>query len=261
MISVLINRTGDPNAFFVGRKEMCMGIFDEVKRNVSVRQATERYGFKPNRSGLIRCIFHPDKTPSMKVDDRYYCFGCGCTGDAIDFTAQLFGLSAKDAALKLADDFGIDIQNSVHRNRETGKARAPGKKAVIDKNEQKDEDIKIIRLLLDYRSLLLEWKNKYAPKTRTEEWDERFMQSLRELSKVEYQLDVLLFGEEEEKKSMIEDTREEMIRIEQVCKEYSGGKTEKCYGPDGEDGGLEGGQKDPGAPSEDRKRCSEGNHA
>ena len=84
-----------------------MGLFDEVKQNVTVRQAAERYGLKPNRSGLIRCIFHNDKSPSMKVDRRYYCFGCGCTGDAIDFTAQLFDIGLKDAAMKLADDFGI----------------------------------------------------------------------------------------------------------------------------------------------------------
>ena len=80
-----------------------MGLFDEVKQNVTVRQAAERYGLKPNRSGLIRCIFHNDKSPSMKVDRRYYCFGCGCTGDAIDFTAQLFDIGLKDAAMKLAD--------------------------------------------------------------------------------------------------------------------------------------------------------------
>ena len=84
-----------------------MGLFDEVKQNVTVRQAVELYGLKPNRSGLIRCIFHNDKSPSMKVDRRYYCFGCGCTGDAIDFTAQLFGIGLKDAAMKLADDFRI----------------------------------------------------------------------------------------------------------------------------------------------------------
>ena len=84
-----------------------MGLFDEVKQNVTVWQAAERYGLKPNRSGLIRCIFHNDKSPSMKVDRRYYCFGCGCTGDAIDFTAQLFDIGLKDAAMKLADDFGI----------------------------------------------------------------------------------------------------------------------------------------------------------
>ena len=76
-----------------------MGLFDEVKQNVTVRQAVELYGLKPNRSGLIRCIFHNDKSPSMKVDRRYYCFGCGCTGDAIDFTAQLFGIGSVSVSL------------------------------------------------------------------------------------------------------------------------------------------------------------------
>ena len=66
-----------------------MNVFEVVKQNVTVRQAAELYGFKPNRSGLIRCIFHNDGTPSMKVDRRYYCFGCGCTGDVIDFTAAV----------------------------------------------------------------------------------------------------------------------------------------------------------------------------
>lgn len=62
-----------------------MGLFDEVKENVTVRQAAEFYGFKITKSGLISCIFHNDKTLSMKVDRRYYCFGCGVTGDVIDF--------------------------------------------------------------------------------------------------------------------------------------------------------------------------------
>lgn len=99
-----------------------MGLFDEVKQNVTVRQAAERYGLKPNRSGLIRCIFHNDKSPSMKVDRRYYCFGCGCTGDAIDFTAQLFDIGLKDAAMKLADDFGIPYSAGTGDHRRTGEA-------------------------------------------------------------------------------------------------------------------------------------------
>lgn len=39
-----------------------MGLFDEVKENVTVRQAAELYGFKITKSGLISCIFHNDKT-------------------------------------------------------------------------------------------------------------------------------------------------------------------------------------------------------
>ena len=83
-----------------------MGLFDEVKQNVTVRQAAERYGLKPNRSGLIRCIFHNDKSPSMKVDRRYYCFGCGCTGDAIDFTAQLFEAFQQKSQSRHQKNFG-----------------------------------------------------------------------------------------------------------------------------------------------------------
>ncbi len=37
--------------------------------------------------------------PSMKVDRRYFCFGCGATGDVIDFVSRLEGISPKEAAL------------------------------------------------------------------------------------------------------------------------------------------------------------------
>ena len=34
----------------------------------------------------------------MKLDERYYCFGCGATGDAVDLTAKLFGIGLREAA-------------------------------------------------------------------------------------------------------------------------------------------------------------------
>ena len=51
-----------------------MNIFKSVKEAVSVMDAASFYGIKVNRSGLCNCPFHNDKTPSMKVDIRYYCF-------------------------------------------------------------------------------------------------------------------------------------------------------------------------------------------
>ncbi|MFR5588887.1 MAG: CHC2 zinc finger domain-containing protein [Lawsonibacter sp.] len=124
-----------------------MGLFDEVKQNVTVRQAAERYGLKPNRSGLIRCIFHNDKSPSMKVDRRYYCFGCGCTGDAIDFTAQLFDIGLKDAAMKLADDFGIPYSGrdrgspQNRRSVSAKKARADTRRTLAEKTSEMPESL------------------------------------------------------------------------------------------------------------------------
>ena len=60
------------------------------------------------------CPFHNDKHPSMKVDRRFHCFGCQADGDVIDFTARLFGLSSKEAALKLAEDFSVSYDAKGH---------------------------------------------------------------------------------------------------------------------------------------------------
>ncbi|MDD6023773.1 MAG: CHC2 zinc finger domain-containing protein [Oscillospiraceae bacterium] len=43
----------------------------------------------------------------MKVDKRFHCFACQADGDAIGFVSRLFGLPSKEAAMKLAADFGI----------------------------------------------------------------------------------------------------------------------------------------------------------
>ena len=41
----------------------------------------------------------------MKLDERYYCFGCEQLGDAVDLTAKLFGIGLREAAVKLAEVF------------------------------------------------------------------------------------------------------------------------------------------------------------
>ena len=81
--------------------------FAQIKQSVTTRQAAEAYGLSVNSRGMCRCPFHNDHTPSMKVDETFYCFGCGAVGDVITFTARLFGISAGSAARKLEVDFGI----------------------------------------------------------------------------------------------------------------------------------------------------------
>ena len=80
---------------------MAENVFEAVKLSVSTREAAELYGIKVRRNGMACCPFHDDKNPSMKVDQRFHCFGCGEDGDVIDFTAKLFDLSPKEAAEKL----------------------------------------------------------------------------------------------------------------------------------------------------------------
>ena len=80
---------------------MAENVFEAVKQSVSTREAAEFYGIEVKRNGMACCPFHDDKNPSMKVDQRFHCFGCGEDGDVIDFTAKLFNLSPKEAAEKL----------------------------------------------------------------------------------------------------------------------------------------------------------------
>ena len=62
--------------------------FKTVKESVTVKQAAALYGLPVTSTWMVRCPFHEDHTPSMKLNDTYYyCFGCGATGDVIDLTA------------------------------------------------------------------------------------------------------------------------------------------------------------------------------
>ena len=84
-----------------------MGLYASIKNALTTREAAERYGIRVSRNGMCRCPFHPDRDPSMKVDERFHCFGCQADGDVISFASRLFDLSPREAALKLAADFGI----------------------------------------------------------------------------------------------------------------------------------------------------------
>ena len=67
-----------------------MNMFEAVRMNVTARVIAEHYGLKVKRNKMACCPFHLDRTPSMKIDKRYYCFGCGEKGDAVDYVAKMF---------------------------------------------------------------------------------------------------------------------------------------------------------------------------
>ena len=136
-----------------------MNIFETVKQSVTTRQAAERYGIRVERNGMCRCPFHDDSTPSMKLDRRYYCFGCGATGDVIDFVSRLRGIGSKEAAILLAQDFAIPYEDSA------GKTNRPQQQNTDEQNYQHMERY-CFRVLLDYYRLLCRWKEDYAPQTQ-----------------------------------------------------------------------------------------------
>lgn len=143
-----------------------MNFFESVKQAVTTKQAAEAYGLEVDKHGMAICPFHEDHHPSLMLDQRYYCFGCRATGDVIDFTARLFGISQKSAALKLAQDFGID-------------PRPPAQSDIPILNAELHPNLEqlCIRVLREYLRLLRIWKVRYRPAVPGDPLDDRFVES------------------------------------------------------------------------------------
>ena len=168
-----------------------MTLFEIVKSSVTVKQAAEHYGCKVNRGDMICCPFHNDRHPSMKLNkDYFYCFGCGATGDVIDFVARLFGLSSYEAAKKLAYDFVIDPDKppaAVALNKPYPLARA-----------FRDDEMYCQRVLCDYLHLLERWKIEYAPQSPEDDLDDRSVEACQMMEYVNHLLNVLMYAELEQ---------------------------------------------------------------
>ena len=168
-------------------------VFEVVKQSVTAREAAELYGIAVGRGGMACCPFHDDRHPSMKLNrDYFYCFGCGATGDVIDFVARLFGLSSYEAAKKLAYDFGIDPDKPPAAM--ALKKPYPLARAFLAKTFQ-NETLHCQRILCDYLHLLEHWKMQYAPKTPEDTLDDRFVEACHMIEYVNDLLDVLMFAE------------------------------------------------------------------
>ena len=199
-----------------------MTVFRAVKEHVTTRQAAERYGIKVSRDGICCCPFHNDRHPNMKVYSRYYCFACNCTGDVIDFTAFLFHMEPLKAAMKLAEDFGVDYEYK-GRPSESSRGRVEKNQSSVNMAKKSDEQIfkekrvKATRAYLRYLSDLNDQKERYAPKREREEWPKDFVQILSLLTTVEYYLDILLFGDKADQKDLIKEKVEE---VDELAKKY-----------------------------------------
>lgn len=192
-------------------------LFRLVKESVTARQAAEAYGLKVNRSGMCCCPFHGDKNPSMKLDERYYCFGCGVTGDAIDLTAKLFEINTREAAEKLASDFGIVLSNSSPEKDMKGiTPRIRGNpERVLQKKIRKGMDT-----LIRYSGLMEEWKREFAPQREDEEWHPLFVEALQNAALVEYLTDEVFAVMKGQEQQFLDEYGGEIDRIERRLERY-----------------------------------------
>ena len=191
---------------------MAENVFEAVKQSVSTREAAEFYGIEVKRNGMACCPFHDDKNPSMKLNEEYfYCFGCGATGDVIDFTAKLFDLSPKEAAEKLAQDFGLIYDSQAPPRRRYVRQKTEAQKFREDRQQ-------CYRVLSDYYYLLKKWEADHSPRTPEEKPHPRFVEAIHKKIYVEYLLDLFLYESEEEQKAWIAEHTAEITHLERRLK-------------------------------------------
>lgn len=82
----------------------------DLKNHVDIVQVISRYGVSLKKTGARwtgKCPFHSEKSGSFVVNTgknpRYKCFGCGASGDVIDFVVNYAGKSFQDAIKELQD--------------------------------------------------------------------------------------------------------------------------------------------------------------
>lgn len=77
-----------------------------------------------------------------------------------------------------------------------------------------------IRILSDYLHLLEEWKVSHAPKMPDEKWKAEFIEACQQKEKINYHLDLLVFGELQDRIEFLLDSEKDVKRIEERMEEY-----------------------------------------
>ncbi len=209
-----------------------MNVFEAVRGNIKAIDVISMVGLHPTRSNMICCPFHNDKHPSMKVDQCYFCFGCGAKGDAIDFISNYYGIGLKDAAEKIASHFSLPYDKKGYtRNRNTVPTAI--------RNEYKiwaEKKRMLFARLSTVHGLLQNIKTKYAPKDMEDsEWSPLFAFAVNELNRLDDLYDYCLFhATDEELQSEYEEITKEIEEIEKRVNDTEYGISRSDVGQIGE---------------------------
>ena len=93
-------------------KSRC-NIVDVIGRVVPLKKAGSNY------KGV--CPFHNEKTPSFIVSESkqiFTCFGCGATGDLLEFVKRYYNLDFRGSVEMLAKEYGISLEGAFRSNKD-----------------------------------------------------------------------------------------------------------------------------------------------
>ncbi len=79
----------------------------QIKQHLDISTVLTHYNLKPNQHNMLLCPFHDDHSPSLKIylqTNSFTCFGCGASGDVIEFI-QVKEKCTKHEAITKASGF------------------------------------------------------------------------------------------------------------------------------------------------------------
>jgi DNA primase len=123
-----------------------MGIFEGLRERIELADLASRStDLEPSGRALVgRCPYpdHDDEHPSFHVypDGRFFCYSCRWRGDVTDLWAGLKGLRpGMEAALDLADEFGVDLPEAGAEARARAERRRDLEAAWLRRAEEHQE--------------------------------------------------------------------------------------------------------------------------
>jgi DNA primase catalytic core len=78
----------------------------DIKQHLSIQTVLNHYNLKTDRHNMLKCPFHADDKPSMKIypnTNTFNCFGCSKNGDQIEFIQLKENTTKHNALLKAAE--------------------------------------------------------------------------------------------------------------------------------------------------------------
>ena len=87
---------------------------EKITEYVTIPMALSHYGYPTSNRKRIPCPLHSGKDSNFCYTDQvFHCWTCGAKGNVISLTMQLFGLSFRQALMKLNTDFCLGL--SAHK--------------------------------------------------------------------------------------------------------------------------------------------------
>lgn len=135
-----------------------VNLYEYAKQSVEFRKHS-------NKIHYCECVFHHEKTPSLAFyedNNRYYCYGCGATGNIYNWLMKMEGLNFGQAVQKVASMTGSDPKSYI----ESESMSIFKELSRLSCRNRDKEDATEVRTILDYNKDYVQRFEKAYP----QEW-------------------------------------------------------------------------------------------